>query len=112
MFAFLSIFLACKYVFVIEHQYTVQLYIQRTLQEIVEVYYHFMIYVLTHDTSSFADRDASRKRMGLSQHVLTLIERSGGSGANFVSTSGQSRNTATGGGDSSETEEQCRQRCE
>ena len=70
-----------------------------------------MIYVLTHDTSSFADRDASRKRMGLSQHVLTLIERSGGSGANFV-TSGQSRNTATGGGDSSEAEEQCRQRCE
>ena len=67
---------------------------------------------MTHNTSSFADRDASRKRMGLSQHVLTLIERSGGSGANFVSTSGQSRNTATGGGDSSETEEQCRQRCE
>ena len=45
---------------------------------------------------SFADRDASRKRMGLSQHVLTLIEKTG---ANFAR------------GDSSETEEQCRQRC-
>ena len=53
-----------------------------------------MHYILT-----FADRDASRKRMGLSQHVLTLIERTG---ANF----GGQR------GDSSETEEQCRQRCE
>lgn len=57
----------------------------------------------THSLTEFIillDKDVSRKRMGLSQHVLTLIEKNGAS----FGQRGQR-------GDSSEMEEQCRQRC-